>query len=49
LKNVGVTIREETEELLEEYGYSMANVFKIVTDNGSNVVKAYEGHDKCKP
>uniref|UniRef100_A0A915ES43 HAT C-terminal dimerisation domain-containing protein n=1 Tax=Ditylenchus dipsaci TaxID=166011 RepID=A0A915ES43_9BILA len=34
-------IRRETEKLLQEYGLNMSCAFKIVSDGGSNVVKAF--------
>uniref|UniRef100_A0A915D893 SUN domain-containing protein n=1 Tax=Ditylenchus dipsaci TaxID=166011 RepID=A0A915D893_9BILA len=34
-------IRRETEKILSNYGLSLSNVFKVVTDAGSNMVKAF--------
>ena len=41
-------IREHVEEILDEYGLSLDRVFKIVTDNGSNMVAAFQDVLKCK-
>jgi hypothetical protein len=34
-------LRETVSEILEEYGIEIQNVFKIVSDNGSNFVAAF--------
>jgi hypothetical protein len=34
-------LRETVSEILEEYGIEIQNVFKIVSDNGSNFVQCF--------
>uniref|UniRef100_A0A915CWE9 BED-type domain-containing protein n=1 Tax=Ditylenchus dipsaci TaxID=166011 RepID=A0A915CWE9_9BILA len=48
--HTGTLIRRETEKILSIYGLCTANAFKVVTDGGSNMIKAYSKHDirNCK-
>uniref|UniRef100_A0A915DTT5 Transposase n=1 Tax=Ditylenchus dipsaci TaxID=166011 RepID=A0A915DTT5_9BILA len=39
--HTGQLIRRETEKILAEYGLSLFNAFKVVTDAGSNMIKGF--------
>uniref|UniRef100_A0A915EDR2 Transposase n=1 Tax=Ditylenchus dipsaci TaxID=166011 RepID=A0A915EDR2_9BILA len=39
--HTGALVRRETEKILCNYGLSLTNAFKVVTDAGSNMVKAF--------
>uniref|UniRef100_A0A915E973 Transposase n=1 Tax=Ditylenchus dipsaci TaxID=166011 RepID=A0A915E973_9BILA len=42
-------IRAETEELLQVYGLDLSKVFKVVTDNGSNMKNAFMDETQLVP
>jgi hypothetical protein len=39
----GSYIRTEFEEMLDHYGWELNDVFKVVTDSGSNMISAFKG------
>lgn len=42
--HTGELIHEKTEEVLQRYNLKLADIYKIVSDNGSNMIRAFK-HD----